>query len=520
MVDENGELVEKYYYDEWGVETETLKYGDLNADNNVDITDYTLIKQYVLKGLTNLSTQQIMVSDLNGDGKVDVNDTNILKQIIVKLLKCCPVDTNQDGFINEKNNIKYAGYFYDGETGLYYLNARFYDPETARFIQEDTYRGGINDPLSLNLYTYSHNNPISYYDPTGHSIKKLGDMFKFAATTAKVVAKAVVIPKAKKTAKTLKEDWQSGVDELKKGGVASQGFASYSEAVGGALSSKVNDILHPVETLKKSLINWGTAIIWDHRNIDPVTYMYNQTFTARINRGIELKDVIITKDLNSICSMAGRDSVLIAEMGLPLFGAKAISGGLAKGATKGATANSNAITSINPVKNKFFANQKATISRILRDETGAVGIGKNKNVGGGVKGGNFEKTFVDMMEPSEAVRYERYWKQGAGSIEKVKENGEFVYKVMNGKNINTRQRLYTVPGEKSIKDVKINSKTGETYIRETIFDKYGRRIGNNDYTDHGRSDIPSHTNPHYHLNPYNNPAQHGDGIPGLHPDTP
>lgn len=42
-----------------GVETETLKYGDLNADNNVDITDYTLIKQYVLKGLTNLSTEQI-----------------------------------------------------------------------------------------------------------------------------------------------------------------------------------------------------------------------------------------------------------------------------------------------------------------------------------------------------------------------------------------------------------------------------------------------------------------------------
>ncbi|NFI55029.1 hypothetical protein FDA48_01300 [Clostridium botulinum] len=125
-----------------------------------------------------------------------------------------------------------------------------------------------------------------------------------------------------------------------------------------------------------------------------------------------------------------------------------------------------------------------------------------------------------MMEPAEAARYEAYWKQGAGSIEKVKENGEFVYKVMNGKNINTRQRLYTVPGERSIKDVKINSKTGETDIRETIFDKYGRRIGNNDYTDHGRPDIPSHTNPSHHPNPYNNPAQHGDGVPGLHPDTP
>ncbi len=50
----------------------------------------------------------------------------------------------------------------------YYLKARMYDPVTARFMQEDTYRGKDEDPLSLNLYTYCHNNPIEYYDPTGH----------------------------------------------------------------------------------------------------------------------------------------------------------------------------------------------------------------------------------------------------------------------------------------------------------------------------------------------------------------
>jgi len=38
--------------------------------------------------------------------------------------------------------------------------------------------GQINDPLSLNLYTYSHNNPISYYDPTGHSREMNYYMFK------------------------------------------------------------------------------------------------------------------------------------------------------------------------------------------------------------------------------------------------------------------------------------------------------------------------------------------------------
>jgi len=67
-----------------------------------------------------------------------------------------------------ESNITYAGYQYDKETGLYYLNSRMYDPKIARFIQEDTYLGDPNDPLSLNLYTYCHNEPLMYSDPTGH----------------------------------------------------------------------------------------------------------------------------------------------------------------------------------------------------------------------------------------------------------------------------------------------------------------------------------------------------------------
>ena len=73
---------------------------------------------------------------------------------------------SQTGNVN--NSYLYAGYQYDEETQLYYLNARMYDSQTARFIQEDTYRGNPNDPLSLNLYTYCENNPLVYHDPTGH----------------------------------------------------------------------------------------------------------------------------------------------------------------------------------------------------------------------------------------------------------------------------------------------------------------------------------------------------------------
>lgn len=75
--------------------------------------------------------------------------------------------TNKTGEVS--NPIRYAGYQYDEESKLYYLNARFYDPKLARFLSEDTYRGQVNDSLSLNLYTYAHNSPIRYFDPTGHA---------------------------------------------------------------------------------------------------------------------------------------------------------------------------------------------------------------------------------------------------------------------------------------------------------------------------------------------------------------
>ena len=55
-----------------------------------------------------------------------------------------------------------------------------YDPKVARFLQEDTYTGDINDPLSLNLYTYCHNEPLMYWDPTGH---KEGDWWDVIANT-------------------------------------------------------------------------------------------------------------------------------------------------------------------------------------------------------------------------------------------------------------------------------------------------------------------------------------------------
>lgn len=71
------------------------------------------------------------------------------------------------------NILRYAGEYWDETIGLQYLRARWYDPGMGRFIGEDTYEGELNDPLSLNLYSYVNNNPLKYVDPSGHMPKNL-----------------------------------------------------------------------------------------------------------------------------------------------------------------------------------------------------------------------------------------------------------------------------------------------------------------------------------------------------------
>ncbi|MGD0336366.1 MAG: RHS repeat-associated core domain-containing protein [Candidatus Omnitrophota bacterium] len=70
-------------------------------------------------------------------------------------------------------------------TGLYFYGARYYDPQIGRFISADTIVQPPYDPQSLNRYSYCHNNPINYIDPTGHSWwKKIAGFFGAAVGVA------------------------------------------------------------------------------------------------------------------------------------------------------------------------------------------------------------------------------------------------------------------------------------------------------------------------------------------------
>ena len=72
--------------------------------------------------------------------------------------------------IGNLNPFRYRGYYYDNETGYYYLNSRYYDPETGRFINADDI--SYLDPETingLNLYAYCGNNPVMRVDENGNA---------------------------------------------------------------------------------------------------------------------------------------------------------------------------------------------------------------------------------------------------------------------------------------------------------------------------------------------------------------
>ena len=82
-------------------------------------------------------------------------------------------ETTIEGDNKARNEVCYTGGIYDSTTGLYYLNARYYNPEDGRFLTEDTYRGETKEPDTWHLYAYCKNNPVNYTDPSGHVAVKV-----------------------------------------------------------------------------------------------------------------------------------------------------------------------------------------------------------------------------------------------------------------------------------------------------------------------------------------------------------
>jgi RHS repeat-associated protein len=85
------------------------------------------------------------------------------------------------------NNYLYRGEQYDFDLGLYYLRARYYNPNTGRFMSRDPWSGNQFDPKTLHKYLYVGSNPVNNVDPRGRAL------FEYAIQSSAAIPEAKLI---------------------------------------------------------------------------------------------------------------------------------------------------------------------------------------------------------------------------------------------------------------------------------------------------------------------------------------
>jgi len=83
-------------------------------------------------------------------------------------------NVSSSGRLAEINPLRYRGYYYDSETGFYYLQSRYYDPANRRFINADSYQSTGQGFIGTNMFAYCNNSPILFVDHDGDDAEAVG----------------------------------------------------------------------------------------------------------------------------------------------------------------------------------------------------------------------------------------------------------------------------------------------------------------------------------------------------------
>ena len=120
-------------------------------DNNVKQKYYYLWNQIEIIGIVNQNGEVVVTYSYDAYGNVTIGGSSSTT-------------------LGVNNPFLYRGYYYDVETGLFWCNSRYYNPEWGRWISPDSIE--YLDPSSingLNLYAYCGNDPVNNLDPNGHA---------------------------------------------------------------------------------------------------------------------------------------------------------------------------------------------------------------------------------------------------------------------------------------------------------------------------------------------------------------
>lgn len=177
-VDKNGNNIALYYYDGDGGRQKTIVggvittyVGSLYEESGTRKTKYFFLGDTRVASSTNGN-----ILYYHGDhlGSANVlTDASGVKKELTEYEPFGKISrSNKLGSSDEIARYYFTGQKLDDETGLYFYNARYYDPSLGRFISPDTIVQSPSNPQTLNRYTYAGNNPVNNIDPTGHSFWK------------------------------------------------------------------------------------------------------------------------------------------------------------------------------------------------------------------------------------------------------------------------------------------------------------------------------------------------------------
>ena len=117
-------------------------------------------------------TTYYYVTNLQGDvmGMVDTNGNTVANYTYDPYGKLLTAT----GELAEKNPLRYRGYYYDSESSLYYLQSRYYDPATRRFVNADAFASTGQGIIGTNMFAYCNNSPGNSSDPYGYGSISIG----------------------------------------------------------------------------------------------------------------------------------------------------------------------------------------------------------------------------------------------------------------------------------------------------------------------------------------------------------
>ncbi len=151
-----GTVIHNYYYASGKLLRET--YGSNVLDFFYDQNGYPYALKYN-------GTMYYYITNLQGDVMYLVDSSGAT----VASYEYDPFGNivSQSGSLAMINPLRYRGYYYDADLDMYYLQSRYYDPNTGRFINADAYVSTGQSITGYNMFTYCLNNPINYVDGNG-----------------------------------------------------------------------------------------------------------------------------------------------------------------------------------------------------------------------------------------------------------------------------------------------------------------------------------------------------------------